>query len=136
MKACDNIKKYLPFNNKVLDNLKTLNPEENDFNGLIVLGEKFPNVINMFERSKLVLEIDELNVFDKSNIDKSNIIKFWGHIMNLKESDKKTPRFPLLIRLVQFLLILPHGSCDVERIFSHRNIVKNKLRTSLNNENL
>jgi len=33
MKACDKIKKYLPFNNKVLDNLKTLNPDENDFNG-------------------------------------------------------------------------------------------------------
>jgi len=58
MKACDIIKKYLPFNNKVLDNLKKLNPEENDFNGLIVLGEKFPNVINMFKQSKLVLEID------------------------------------------------------------------------------
>jgi len=56
--------------------------------------------------------------------------------MNLKESDKKTPRFLLLSRLVQFLLILPHGSWDVERIFSHMNIVKNKLRTSLNNENL
>ena len=47
---------------------------------------------------------------------------------------KKNLVFPLVYKLIELALILPVSTASVERAFSTMKIIKNKLRSKINNE--
>jgi len=55
------------------------------------------------------------------------LIHFWKNVYNLK-SNIGEMAFPLLMKLVNYLIVLPHSSACVERIFSCINLNKTKIR--------
>jgi len=63
------------------------------------------------------------------------LIHFWKNVYNLK-SNIGEMAFPLLMKLVNYLIVLPHSSACVERIFSCINLNKTKIRNRLGTETL
>lgn len=70
---------------------------------------------------ELTLAVDELKVYQVENmegmIETYKIDHYWrnGFSINCKDGSKK---FPLSKKVVQVVLIIPHGNSDVERVFS------------------
>lgn len=65
------------------------------------------------------------------------MMDFWQCVKSkcIKNSDD-SETFQLINDLVQYILILPHSSAAVERIFSTINLNKNKTRNRLSTETL
>lgn len=63
----------------------------------------------------------------KNNTD---TIALWTEIASYRDATGENP-FSDLAALALTVLTLPHSNADVERIFSHMNIVKSKLRNRL-----
>nr|CAH7768616.1 unnamed protein product [Callosobruchus chinensis] len=88
------------------------------------------------------LELD-LNILDRewkllqnSEIDINlYIIQFWKQKCELKKGDN-TSLYPELTKLISVILVLPHSSACVERIFSTINVNKTKTRNKLSSETL
>ncbi|KAK4882379.1 hypothetical protein RN001_005698 [Aquatica leii] len=57
-------------------------------------------------------------------------------LVNLYRDASGENPFSALCELVKAALSLPHSNADVERLFSHMNIVKNKLRNRLHNNTI
>lgn len=64
-----------------------------------------------------------------------SLISFWKKISEIKRVGSDYA-FPILTKFVQNIMILPHSSANVERIFSQVNLNKTKVRNSLANESL
>lgn len=64
-----------------------------------------------------------------------NVLDFWKYVFNLIDGNDN-PVFPKLIKLVSYILTLPHSSAAVERIFSTINLNKTKTRNKLSTESL
>lgn len=60
---------------------------------------------------------------------------FWKIVKNEKDGND-VERYPLMNKLVSYILTLPHSSTCVERIFSTININKTKLRNRLSTDTL
>lgn len=58
-----------------------------------------------------------------------DVTKFW-------EKVRRTEKYPLLIKMVDKIRILPHMSAACERLFSSINLNKTKLRNRLGNDTL
>lgn len=61
--------------------------------------------------------------------------EFWCSIRKLKQADG-TLMFPKLSEFMLNLLVLPHSSAAVERIFSQVKLIKNDTRNRLNTDSL
>lgn len=58
--------------------------------------------------------------------------KYWHGISKLTDpGNPSSPRFTLLPRLAQAVLVIPHGNADSERLFSQMGLNKTKLRNRL-----
>lgn len=107
--------------------------------------QNIKNVISIGPAAKhfeAILEIN-LNDLDREwrclrNMDLDfgvELINFWKNVYNLKDGIGNIA-FPLLMKLVNYLIILPHSSACVERIFSCINLNKTKIRNRLGTESL
>ncbi|KAK3880082.1 hypothetical protein Pcinc_015399 [Petrolisthes cinctipes] len=65
----------------------------------------------------------------------SNPTEFWCSVQKLKSSDG-TFLFPNLAKFMLCLLVLPHSSAAVERIFSQVKLIKTDIRNKLNTESI
>lgn len=113
---------------KCLKSLSFLDPR--NINNIISIGP----AAQYFES---VLELN-LNDLDREwrllrNIDinfELEVIEFWRIVNNLKDPEGNNS-FPLVMKLVNFLIKLPHSSACVERIFSSIDLNKTKIRNKL-----
>lgn len=99
------------------------------------LAKRFHQLINDEE---LALLDDEVKVHDANKhllpaLD--DLDQYWAAVGEIKDSEGIS-RFPILFKLVQGLLVLPHGNADVERVFSHVSLIKNDKRNSLHHSTL
>lgn len=122
----------------VLTNLKALDPQNvimKTIPSIAPVVANFPNLvaetsINEIDSEWRLLRNTELNVEMAGSA-----YTFWQNVANLKKGDN-TPMFPLLANFMKRLLCLPHSSASVERVFSQVNLMKTKVRNSLNTETL
>lgn len=129
------IYKRFPFNTpeiKALKYLKFLYPKSiKSIDSIGPAASCFPYLdidLNMLDR--------EWRLLQNSNIDTSlDCIQFWKQNCNLKKGDD-SPLYPELTKFVSALLVLPHSSACVERIFSTINLNKTKTRNKLSSETL
>lgn len=66
---------------------------------------------------------------------KASTLDLWAEIASCRDSSGENP-FRDLADLALTLLSLPHSNADVERVFSHMNVVKSKLRNRMNLKSL
>nr|CAH7717430.1 unnamed protein product [Callosobruchus chinensis] len=84
--------------------------------------------LNILDREWKLLQNSEIDI----NLD---IIQFWKQKCELKKGDN-TSLYPELTKLISVILVLPHSSACVERIFSTINVNKTKTRNKLSSETL
>jgi len=78
----------------------------------------------------------EWRLLGNSNIDFTlDLMDFWKIIKTEKYGNDKE-KYPLMNRLVSYILTLPHSSACVERLFSIININKTKLRNRLSTDTI
>jgi hypothetical protein len=86
-----------------------------------LLALQFPNVIsenqlNDLDREWRLLPNIDLGI-DNDNYLIADFENFWNNVASLK-NDLDEPMFPLILKLVNHITILPHSSATVERVFS------------------
>lgn len=124
-----------PFNSTFVKSLKLLNflnPKKiSEIATLGPLLNHFPHFIDD------VNELDrEWRLLRNMNLDfNEEVFAFWENVFKIRKGDD-TFYFPNLTKLVSQLLVLPHSSAAVERIFSQVNLNKTKLRNRLENNTL
>lgn len=110
----------------------------NDNNSFMEILKEFPMLISE-KKQDLDTEFRELKFlnFEKmfEGIPEINLETFWKKISDFKRGDS-LGAFPVLSKFVQQIMILPHSSANVERIFSQVNINKTKCRNYMENESL
>ena len=88
---------------------------------LVSLMSKLPHLINEDDMiSFMIEEWRNLPLFLDGNVNETNQTKFWCSVKNIKCADG-TSMFPKFSQFMLGLLVLPHSSAAVERIFSHNN---------------
>lgn len=131
------ILKRFDFNDEVLKNLSIIDPSnivQRKNPSIVPLLMSFPNIISSELISQAYNEFREIRNIDFSSFSKdvlNDIVAFWQNILNIKRTDG-TFAFIQLRKFIPCMLILPHSSASVERLFSDYNLNKNKLRNRLN----
>ncbi|KAF0742047.1 E3 SUMO-protein ligase KIAA1586-like, partial [Aphis craccivora] len=128
--------KRFPFNSnnvKCLKALSFLNPQNvKNINSVVPAAQYFETSLglnlNDIDREWRQLRNIELN-FDLE------LLEFWKVVVHLNDGNGDV-MFPFLSKLINFLIILPHSSACVERIFSCINLNKTKVRNRLSTESL
>ena len=138
VKAASQIKARFPINDPIIKSLRLLNPEciqETKVADVIQLASKFPNILSENDLLKLDDEWRELQFTDTVDIPKysghrDNVATFWGNLGKIEDACGSL-KFPIIGKLTKSLLSIPHSNADVERIFSHVNLIKVKQRNKL-----
>lgn len=133
--ACQIYKRF-PFNSTEVSCLKTLQfLDSKQIKTIPSIGpaaKYFENRLNI-----------DLNDIDREwrhlrNVDMDfdvDVSEFWKIVLNIKDGDNNHT-FPLLNKLVSLVLILPHSSATVERLFSVINLNKTKIRNKLSTDTI
>lgn len=108
---------------------------ENRVTSLVPLFKKFPQLIEESDYDVCNDEWRSLTFHEDALSASSNPTEFWCSVLKLKTSDG-APVFPNLAELMLKLLVLPHSSAAVERIFSQVQLIKTDLRNRLNTESI
>lgn len=133
VEACIQINLRFDFNNEILQNMRIINPLdviEKKFSTIIPLAKNFPNLVNENDLQILDTEyrlLRNTEVEWSVNISTEN---FWNEVGKKCYADN-TPMFNVLTNFVFNMLILPHSSANVERIFSQVNLLKSQQRNKL-----
>lgn len=121
--------------------LSSINPNiimNKRINTIFDILKEFPNFIDENDKQALDSEYRALqflefeHIFEKTEV---SLCNFWQTISEIKQGDS-TKAFPVLTEFVKQIMVLPHSSANVERIFSAVNLNKTKFRSSLENETL
>lgn len=141
--ACVQMSKRYDFNDQIMSKLSLLNPSK-----ALTLNtrEEFPSLVPVFELLPLCCEgIDKQKIDDEwrnlpfytfpENVLALSVDKFWSFAMNVR-SDDDIGLYTHLSKFFLNVLSLPHSNADCERIFSSINLIKTKLRNSLNIESV
>uniref|UniRef100_H3AXR2 Uncharacterized protein n=1 Tax=Latimeria chalumnae TaxID=7897 RepID=H3AXR2_LATCH len=113
--------KKLPLDDQVLKDAEMLKPST------MRLAKRFPNIIQEGQLEQLQEECFSYECDADLPDDKDNIEKYWGLLGKLMDisGDKN---YPILTKLAKAILVLPHSSADVKRLF------RTQLRNRLNND--
>lgn len=90
---------------------------------LRVAVKRFPSLVKDVDETELFAEWRSLSVNEQDN--QNSPEEFWQYI-------HLSGRYQQVMKFISSLLCLPHGTAEVERLFSLVNLNKNKLRSSLN----
>lgn len=138
IEACKQIVNRFPLKGNIVKELECMSPstvKAGNLASLATVAIHFPNMILENELQQLDTEWRTLrNVDDIQNFE-DDVEIFWDRVRKLKFGDE-TPMFPVLSKFMSDLLILPHSSANVERIFSSVNLMKTKQRNRLTTETL
>lgn len=99
---------------------------------LIFFSDLCPTNLTEVDREWRLLRNTTLPFTSEENV---GIEIFWRHIAGIKKGDN-TQMFPLLSQFVANLLVLPHSSANVERLFSAVNLLKTSNRNNLSTDTL
>lgn len=133
IEAAKQINQRFDFNDPILINMNLISAKnvlEKKADSIMSLAKHFPNLVS---EDELQLVDNEWRLLRNTDLDFSydvDVEKFWSYIENMRYSDG-TSMFPVLSRFVFHLLVLPHSSANVERIFSEVNLMKTNQRTKL-----
>ena len=135
VEAASQIKARFPINDPIMKSLRLLNPEyiqETKVADVIQLASKFPNILSENDLLKLDDEWRELQFTDTVDIHEysghmDNVATFWGNLGKIEDAYGSL-KFPIIGKLTKSI---PHSNADVERIFSHVNLIKVKIRNKL-----
>ena len=95
-------------------------------------GKIFPEII---DKEKLLEEWSSAKHYLQSFSERAyNFAEMWKHIFDTDSNF--ISNYPTISTLVQIALIVPLSNANVERIFSHQNLIYTKLRNKLYVENL
>nr|XP_029734554.1 uncharacterized protein LOC115269891 [Aedes albopictus] len=133
------LQKRFDLDDTVLKAAAMLNPRNiSNLSSIRVILEAFPGCYdgdsqaleNEFRALKLKISRNEVTVAKNEHVQ-----DWWKKIAGMKRMDDSYT-FPALRRLVFNILIMPHSSAAVERIFSQYNNNKTKLRNRLGDETM
>lgn len=129
------IYKRFPFNDNMINSLKSLNflepkelKRERSISKTICAFPKVSDRVNIIDSEFRLLRNTELDF----NCD---VETFWKKVSSLKKGDDSF-MFPNLVEFIKYILCLPHSSAVVERVFSAINLNKTKVRNRLSAETL
>lgn len=131
------IHKRLAGLNEVLPLLKACDPvvvREKSVKSVIPLLSKFPQLVQESEYDQYNDEWRHLS-FQGELCNSDNPTEFWCSVRKMKCSDG-TPIFPKISQFMLDLMVLPHSSAAVERIFSQVKLVKTDVRNRLNTQSV
>lgn len=126
------LKQYLPLGNKFLRSCKFLTPVHS-------LHDRFPNWVSCAARhlSCVISEEDigslevearlhqsETRKIPTSDLSSEQMVDFWTKVDN-------SGKYPLMMKLVKAIFVLPHGNAEIERVFSNMSDVVTKKRSNL-----
>ncbi|XP_072156624.1 uncharacterized protein [Bemisia tabaci] len=140
VKLCSEIQRVFPFNSnemKVSKSFSFLKPQ--NIQGINSISSAasftFTNHLNIdFTKIDLeFLKLKRLEVFNEEKFHEMPLLAFWQKVALLKKGDN-SEAFPLINKLVRYILTLPHSSAAVERIFSAVNLNVTKLRNQLDTD--
>lgn len=129
---------YLRFPLKDMDALKDLCYIDPTFicekkpSSIVPVVQHFPHLVsdlNLLDLQYRMLRNDEILI----NYPKEDVFKFYVHLKNAKNEDGSL-KYDMLIKFAFCLMILPHSSACVERLFSQINLNKTKIRNRLSTE--
>lgn len=130
---------YLPFDNAILKNMRFLDPIKKESKHLEAMAmnvaKKMPNIVRPDDQTQLRVEIRAYKMLDLGsssqtlNVEPDDLLGYWKLVMSVGQ-------FPIMKRLVQACLIIPHGNSDVERIFSMLSDILTKKRSSLDQQSV
>lgn len=137
---CNQVLKRFDFEKKY-KSLTLINPNfiiHGKIDSFFDIIDEFPTFIIEDEKQNIDSEFRELKILDFDNIfnkNKIELLYFWKTISEIKRTDSRQV-FPTLTTFVQKILVLPHSSANVERVFSQVNINKTKCRNRLEKESI
>lgn len=140
-RAVTAIKKRMPVGNRIIQLLallKPLNRSTVKSGDIIELAKFFPQIVPCSEFDALHTEFMEYQVTDFRDPETHTYDSFW-HMVGQSYSiepgpdtgSQKIPKFPHLVKFAKTLLSLPHGTAEVERVFSSVKLLKTDHRNKL-----
>ncbi|XP_072397957.1 zinc finger protein 862-like [Diabrotica undecimpunctata] len=138
VEAAKQITQRFDFDDPVLININLIsvkNVLEKKSHSIVPLVRHFPNLVS---ENELQLVDNEWRLLRNTDIDSDenvDIEHFWTNIENMRYGDG-TSMFPVLSRFVFDLLVLPHSSANVERVFSDINLMKTDERNKLSSASI
>lgn len=131
--AAGAIKKRMPISNRVLKLMSVLKPTNRtavEQSEILELAQLFPQIVSPADFDCLEAEFIDYQVADLSNVlADGSYDDFWHQIGQMTRH--KEYRFPRLSKFAQTMLALPHGTAEVERVFSAVSLLKTNLRNKL-----
>jgi len=121
--------KKLPFQDRLLNLITSLFPNNFKSDDVMLLAESFKNIIPDQEFHSLYEEIDSFSA-DINNM-KKLFDSFQEDIVKFYSDEKVSVGYPLLTKLATTLLSFPHSTAEVERVFSQLKLTKTDHRTNL-----
>lgn len=132
IRALSEMKQRLPFRSEILSDLGSIFFKKFDQNQLKKLAQKFSNMISKDEQRSFQNELERFAI----NFIKIQQIKFALHLTPLEVWYQQKESFPLLYRLAKAILILPHTTVPIERMFSQLKDFKTGKRNRISTKNL
>jgi len=138
--ALKDLKRVLPLKDLVLNRLSAFDPETSIACDLIEIGQVFTNIIppeiyhEYFDQvTNWIFDLQKLKEIRKKFLITAqqdfDIVSFF-------QQKTLQIKYPLVVKLAQALLGLPHSSATIERAFSQLKLIKNEKRCNLANDTL
>jgi len=132
LKILHEMQERLPFDQEIFKESRVVFFEEWDIDAWRWLAEKFHNIIGPEETTQFQNELKRMSIHFpslKKQHETSNrtILESWEYL---------SAPYPNISKLAKSILVLPHSSVPVERIFSQMQDFKTEKRNRLTTENL
>ena len=102
---------------------------------LLPLLRKFPNLVDITDYDSIIDEWRTLPLFyNHQNLSKDPM-EFWFKVRKEKSADGNQV-YPLISKFMISLLIIPHSSAAVERVFSRVSLIKTRKRNRLGTDTM
>ena len=125
---------YIPYKDPVLQKLECLQLSNINIDDWKFFAEKFSNIIDKKDVSKLVLELDRMKR-DKKSINELKT-NHAGNLLSLWKAIKQENKYVLTSELAFALFNLPVSSAFVERSFKAVKLIKDSKRNRLGTESV
>lgn len=138
IEACKQITTRLPLKNNPIKGLDKIDPKNVKIGktaSIVPVSRLFPNIVHSNDFQEIDTEWRILRNCEQIKTFPDDVELFWDEVSLLKRGDE-TQMFPLLSNFIFNILSLPHSSANVERIFSHINLLKTKQRNRLSTKSI
>ncbi|OCT99445.1 hypothetical protein XELAEV_18005225mg [Xenopus laevis] len=133
-KALDYMKKAMPLEDQVLQNLSFLNPNtrlSSTIEELQMLISRFPNIVRSQDMDRLFTEFREYQTSSLPAFQIERIDEFWQKLSLIQDTVTGQPQYRILCKLAKFICLIPHSNATCERLFSTFRKIITDQRSSL-----